>query len=203
MVPVVSGDCVSGAKRRAAQDLDRSRYRPSRRAPHRRTQQRQPLLQPERLHRRRQEDGLHHARGHLAFDLADPRSAQVSGEGHACASSSPGTRRRTSTTRKGGRRSSPPTWTRWSTREIAKLPARGSVATVNADETLLAGTYIEGDGQDFAVRNPPPGRRPARRRSGQIQHLEQPRNKGQMMEQRLAAHLPMAHVHHQRRRPAK
>ena len=43
------------------------------------------------------------------------------------------------------------------TRRIAKLPPRGSVATVNADETLLAGTYIEGDGQDFAGRNPPPG----------------------------------------------
>src|ERR1039458_6680944 len=43
------------------------------------------------------------------------------------------------------------------TRRIAKLPVRGSVATVNADETLLAGTYIEGDGQDFAGRNPPPG----------------------------------------------
>src|SRR5712691_4806988 len=28
-------------------------------------------------------------------------------------------------------------------REIAKLPPRGSVATVDADETLLAGTYIE------------------------------------------------------------
>jgi oligogalacturonide lyase len=27
------------------------------------------------------------------------------------------------------------------TRRIAKLPVRGSVATVNADETLLAGTY--------------------------------------------------------------
>ena len=43
------------------------------------------------------------------------------------------------------------------TRRIAQLPRRGSVATVNADETLLAGTYIEGDGQDFAGRNPPPG----------------------------------------------
>src|SRR3989442_9350556 len=29
-------------------------------------------------------------------------------------------------------------------REIAKLPARGSIATVNADETLLAGTITEG-----------------------------------------------------------
>src|SRR5690349_19626156 len=28
-------------------------------------------------------------------------------------------------------------------REIAKLPPRGSVTTVNADETLLAGTYTE------------------------------------------------------------
>ena len=43
------------------------------------------------------------------------------------------------------------------TRRIAKLPPRGSVATVNADETLLGGTYIEGNGQDFAGRNPPPG----------------------------------------------
>jgi oligogalacturonide lyase len=43
------------------------------------------------------------------------------------------------------------------TRKIAKLPPRGSIATVNADETLLAGTYIEGNGQDFAGRNPPPG----------------------------------------------
>src|SRR6476646_6499719 len=42
------------------------------------------------------------------------------------------------------------------TRRIAQLPRRGSVATVNADETLMAGTYIEGDGQDFAGRNPPP-----------------------------------------------
>ena len=31
------------------------------------------------------------------------------------------------------------------TREIAKLPPRGSVATVNSDETLLAGTITEGN----------------------------------------------------------
>ncbi|MBN9661087.1 MAG: oligogalacturonate lyase [Acidobacteria bacterium] len=67
------------------------------------------------------------------------------------------------------------------TREIAKLPPRGSVTTVNADETLLAGTYIEGQGTDY---NP---NRPA-----QPQQLDQPRNKGEMMEQRLAARLPMA-----------
>jgi oligogalacturonide lyase len=55
------------------------------------------------------------------------------------------------------------------------------VTTVNADETLLAGTYIEGDGEDYGGRNQAP----------QPQQLDQPVNKGQMMEQRLAAHLPM------------
>jgi oligogalacturonide lyase len=66
------------------------------------------------------------------------------------------------------------------TREIAKLPPRGSIATVNADETLLAGTYTEGNGQEYNAGRPPAP-----------QTLDQPRNKGQMMEQRLAAHLPM------------
>ncbi len=65
-------------------------------------------------------------------------------------------------------------------RQIAKLPPRGSISTVNADETLLAGTYIEGEGQDYN------GNRPQ-----QPQILDQPVSKGQMMEQRLAAHLPM------------
>ncbi len=67
------------------------------------------------------------------------------------------------------------------TREIAKLPPRGTVATGNADETLLAGTFIEGSGQDYNPNRPPAA-----------QQLDQPRNKGQMMEERLAAHLPMA-----------
>jgi oligogalacturonide lyase len=68
------------------------------------------------------------------------------------------------------------------TREIGKLPPRGSVTTVNADETLIAGTYIEGNGQDYGGRN----------RTQEPQQLNQPVNKGQMMEERLAAHLPMA-----------
>jgi oligogalacturonide lyase len=67
-------------------------------------------------------------------------------------------------------------------RQIAKLPPRGSISTVNADETLLAGTYIEGTGQDYG------GNRP---QQAQAQQLDQPVNKGQMMEQRLAARLPM------------
>ena len=68
-------------------------------------------------------------------------------------------------------------------RKIATLPQRNSisVSTVNADETLLAGTYIENDGADYN----------GGRRNG-AQTLEQPLNKGQMMEQTLAAHLPRA-----------
>src|ERR1035438_10168520 len=73
------------------------------------------------------------------------------------------------------------------TRRIAKLPVRGSVATVNADETLLAGTYIEGDGQDFAGRNPPPGQATMASAlpAAQTHPLEQALNKGQMMEQQI------------------
>src|SRR5262249_35791712 len=70
------------------------------------------------------------------------------------------------------------------TREIAKLPERGSVATVNADETLLAGTYTEVAPAPDQAYNPGAPAAP--------QTLEQPRNKGQMMEQRLAARIPMA-----------
>jgi oligogalacturonide lyase len=68
------------------------------------------------------------------------------------------------------------------TRLVAKLPERGSVATVNADETLLAGTYTEGAGPDYTAGRP---------QQAQPQQLDQARNKGEMMEQRLAAHLPM------------
>jgi oligogalacturonide lyase len=69
------------------------------------------------------------------------------------------------------------------TRMIAKLPPRGSIATVNADETLLAGTYIEGEGRNFNQGRP---------QAQQPQQLDQAVSKGQMMEDRLAAHLPMA-----------
>jgi len=71
------------------------------------------------------------------------------------------------------------------TREIAKVPPIAgrtqSIVTVNADETLLAGTYTEiSRGTDYN-----PNRAPG------PQQLDQPPNKGQMMEQRLAAHYPM------------
>jgi len=67
------------------------------------------------------------------------------------------------------------------TRKIAALPRRGSIATVNADETLLAGASIEGDGQDYAGN-----------RTQQTRSLEQPRDRGHMMEERWAARLPMS-----------
>lgn len=70
------------------------------------------------------------------------------------------------------------------TRKIGQLPRRGGISTVNADETLLAGTYIEGDGADYGAN--------ARPQQQQGHALDQPANKGQMMEDRLAARLPMA-----------
>jgi oligogalacturonide lyase len=68
------------------------------------------------------------------------------------------------------------------TRKLASLPARNQIglATVNADETLAAGTYIEGEGYQY-------GSTP----QGQTHPLDQPTNKGQMMERRLAARLPL------------
>jgi oligogalacturonide lyase len=59
--------------------------------------------------------------------------------------------------------------------EIATLPPRASIATVNADETLLAGTITEGSVPNLTEsrgRDSYPG-------------------KGDMMERRLAARLPM------------
>jgi oligogalacturonide lyase len=73
------------------------------------------------------------------------------------------------------------------THEIGTLPRRGSVSTVNADETLIGGTYIEGDGTDYNNNRPPSSSAPA----AQGHPLDQPTNKGQMMEDRWAARLPM------------
>jgi len=52
------------------------------------------------------------------------------------------------------------------TREIAKIPARSAVVTVNADETLMAGTYTERDAPAVNVTAP-----------GQPQQLVQAANK--------------------------
>ncbi len=65
------------------------------------------------------------------------------------------------------------------TRKIGALPPRAGVDTINADETLAAGAYVTGNGTDYGNT------------TGQQTHpLDQPRNKGEMMERTLAAHLP-------------
>ena len=71
------------------------------------------------------------------------------------------------------------------TRKLADLPPHSGIAAINADETLAAGTYLESDtGQDYRERrNEDP--------AAQSHALEQPMNKGQMMEQRLADRLPL------------
>jgi oligogalacturonide lyase len=79
------------------------------------------------------------------------------------------------------------------TRKLATMPPRGSVASVNADETLAAGTYIEGTaGQDYSQSLPADSHNQEQRGgSQQAQNMLQPMNKGEMMQQRLAARLPL------------
>src|SRR5216683_1268565 len=80
------------------------------------------------------------------------------------------------------------------TREIGKLPkapAGGSVgvATVNSDETLLAGTITEG--RVPGLPGPPQPSTSAANSSSAQQGADSYPSKGAMMERRLAAHLPM------------
>ena len=71
------------------------------------------------------------------------------------------------------------------TREIAKLAPGQSIVTVNADETLLAGTYTP--------QGPPDSRCcELMQLVPQAHPLDQPPNKGEMMELRLASHIPMS-----------
>src|SRR5258708_1168240 len=76
--------------------------------------------------------------------------------------------------------------------KLATLPPRAGIATVNADETLAAGTYNEHESdsaQDFG-RNAPPPSTPNGKPQTQPGFLVQADNKGQMMERRLAARIP-------------
>jgi oligogalacturonide lyase len=77
---------------------------------------------------------------------------------------------------------------------LVTIPRRGSIATINADETLGVGTYDEatpGSEQDRApaFAQPPPasGTTPEPRTG----NLVQPEGKGEMMERRLAARIPV------------
>ena len=71
-------------------------------------------------------------------------------------------------------------------RKLADLPRRASVVTINADETLGAGTFIEGDA---SVGGAYDGTTNLGRMTAT--NLGEPANKGQMMAERLAAKLPM------------
>jgi oligogalacturonide lyase len=71
-------------------------------------------------------------------------------------------------------------------RKLADLPRRASVVAINADETLGAGTFIEGDANAGGAYD---GTAALGRMTAV--NLGEPANKGQMMATRLAAKLPM------------
>ena len=74
------------------------------------------------------------------------------------------------------------------TRKLIDLPPRTTVSTINADGTLAAGTYIEGNPGDLPYTGRPTV---SKRATSQTSPGIQPLHKGEMMERRLAAHLPM------------
>ncbi|HVZ64384.1 MAG TPA: oligogalacturonate lyase family protein [Lacunisphaera sp.] len=71
---------------------------------------------------------------------------------------------------------------------VADLPPRASVVTINADETLGAGTFVEGDAHAGGAYDGTPRQAPGRMSPT---NLGEPVNKGEMMTRRLAAKLPM------------
>jgi oligogalacturonide lyase len=71
-------------------------------------------------------------------------------------------------------------------RKITDLPRRASVVTINADETLGAGSYIEGDIVGPGVYG---GKMVQQNRMGE-KNLGEPENKSENMALRLAAKLP-------------
>jgi oligogalacturonide lyase len=82
-------------------------------------------------------------------------------------------------------------------RKLIDLPARRSIITINADETLAAGTYTEGTaGEDFARKEA--AAEAAERAAAESVHAQikgapnvQPTFKHEMMDRRLAARLPL------------
>jgi len=82
-------------------------------------------------------------------------------------------------------------------RKLVDLPPKRNIVSVNADETLAAGTYIVGDaeGREYGSNVPAPAQHAGaadNRVAGDAQgpHF-QPTDKGEMMERRLAARLPL------------
>lgn len=79
------------------------------------------------------------------------------------------------------------------TKMLAKVPHLGRVITVNADETLAAGTYDEVDrpNEQFGSNGGRAASSGSPQTSSQTSPLEQAANKGEMMERRLAARIPL------------
>ena len=83
-------------------------------------------------------------------------------------------------------------------RKLVDLPAQRMIVSVNADETLAAGTYIEGDaaGREYGSNMPASAQQPGAPSNSTASPEQgphyQPMDKGEMMERRLAAHLPLA-----------
>ena len=87
-------------------------------------------------------------------------------------------------------------------RKLVDLPARRMIVSINADETLAAGTYLVNDQARDYGQNMPAQPQPATQSAGggggdnrvaspeQGPHY-QPLDKGEMMERRLAAHYPL------------
>jgi len=80
-------------------------------------------------------------------------------------------------------------------RKLVDLPDKRMIVCVNADETLAAGTYIEGNatGKEYGQNMPAAAAPRADNRvasEAQGPHY-QPMDKGEMMERRLAARLPL------------
>jgi oligogalacturonide lyase len=90
-------------------------------------------------------------------------------------------------------------------RKLIDLPARRTIVSINADETLAAGTFDESNqanqeyGQNAPARPAPPAQSAAQSPGGGDNRVAseaqgphyQPLDKGQMMERRLAARLPL------------
>ncbi len=79
-------------------------------------------------------------------------------------------------------------------RKLTDLPPKMGIVSVNADETLAAGTYIEGDatGKEYGSNAPTKAPAPDNKVASAAQGPHyQPDNKGLMMERRLAARLPL------------
>jgi len=79
--------------------------------------------------------------------------------------------------------------------KLVALPPRASIATINADETLGVGTYNEQEappGQNYGTSlQPTVTPRGTTQAVPQAGNLVQPEGKGEMMERRVAAHIPV------------